>query len=140
MVRCVKIVSRIAWSHPLASVQPTVVSRGRQALEAAAVLADINRLDEFVTVTAHMATVATRPATETLRVVGELIHDALADETRPERTWLRRRTRPTRSRLIGLLAFRLGPIAFFGLVIEPAVTTERARPRRKQAAQASSPG
>lgn len=51
----------------------------RLALRQPDVLVDIDRADGFTTVSAHIATSAAVPATETLRAVGELIRSTLGE-------------------------------------------------------------
>lgn len=53
------------------------------ALRMPDILVDIDRADDFTTFTAHIATFASIPAPDTVRRVGELIRQIVAEEAEP---------------------------------------------------------
>lgn len=82
-IRDVDGVSGVFPAQPVVEAAADAIAV-KLALRMPDVLVDIDRADGFTTVSAHIATVASVPAPETLRRVGELIrehvHDAGAAE------------------------------------------------------------
>ncbi|ROQ37116.1 hypothetical protein EDF46_2565 [Frondihabitans sp. PhB188] len=78
-IRATEGVSGVYPAQPILEAAAGAVAV-RLALRVPDVLVDIDRADDFTTVSAHISTAGERPATETLRRVGELLLERLGAE------------------------------------------------------------